>query len=156
MRLKSYFNQIYFLRKEGCMVKKLKKAIFNMHEIDEIISPLSKGIIFKPMLHPSRQDGSAINLLEEGSPDIHHSTALFKVKPGYEWPKTIFKIAEFYYITEGQGVIYIDGEEHEVKEGHVIYVAPGLERAIKNTGKSDLVYLSITDPEWTPEAEAQL
>lgn len=138
------------------MVKKLKKAIFNLQEINEVISPLSQGIIFKPILHPSRQDGSAIDLSEEGSPDIQHSTALFRVKSGYEWPKTIFKIAEFYYITEGQGVIYIDGEEHEIKAGHVIYVAPGLERAIKNTGKFDLVYLSITDPEWAPEAETQL
>lgn len=138
------------------MTKKLKKAIFNMHDINENISPFSQGIIFKPMLHPSRQDGSAINLLEQGFPDIHHSTALFRVKPGYAWPKTIFKIAEFFYIIEGEGVIYIDGEEHEVKKGHVIYVAQGLERAIKNTGESDLVYLSITDPEWMPDAEVQL
>lgn len=136
------------------MSKKLEKIIFNMNDVKEITAPFSEGILFKPILHPTRQDGSAIDL-NKGAPDIHHSTALFTIKPGYSWPKTTFSITEFYYITEGKGEIEINGKIHPVKKGDVIYVAPGLERAIKNTGEKNLVYLSITDPEWAPETESQ-
>lgn len=141
-------------RKNG-MTKKLNQITFNMNDVAEITSPLSEGILFKPMLHPSRQDGSAINLEQVGAPNIHHSTALFKIKPGYGWPKTIFTIAEIYYITQGKGIIVIDGKEYNVVPGSVIYVAPGLERALRNSGDNDLIYVSITDPEWKPQAESQ-
>ena len=77
------------------------------------------------------------------------------MKPGYGWPTTVFTIAEIYYITEGNGEININGKTHTVKKGDIIYVAPHLERAIRNTGKNDLVYLSITDPEWSPATESQ-
>lgn len=139
---------------EQIMAKSLEKVIINIEDVQEVESPFSKGILFKPILHPNRQDGSAIDL-EKGTPAIRHSTAQFTIKPGYGWPNTVFKIAEIYYITEGTGEININGKTHIVKKGDVIYVAPHLERAIRNTGKSDLVYLSITDPEWTPEAESQ-
>lgn len=132
----------------------LDKVIFNIENVKEIKSPLSDGILFKPLLHPNRQDGSAIDL-SKGAPAIRHSTAQFTIKPGAGWPITVFTIAELYYITEGQGEIEISGVVHPVKKGDFIYVAPNLERAIRNRSKSDLVYLSITDPEWSPEAEAQ-
>lgn len=137
------------------MEKSLDKVIFNINDVQEVVSPLSEGILFKPMLHPNRQDGSAIDLTK-GVPQIHHSTALFTIKPGYGWPKTIFKIAEIYFIIEGKGEIEIDSKIHPVKKGDVIFVAPGLERAIRNNGNVDLLYLSITDPEWIPDAESQL
>lgn len=136
------------------MAKSLEKAIFNIENVEAIEAPFSKGVLFKPILHPNRQDGSAIDL-EKGAPAIRHSTAQFTVKPGYAWPTTVFTIAEIYIITEGTGEINIDGAVHNIKKGDIIYVAPHLERAIRNNGKSDLVYLSITDPEWSPEAETQ-
>jgi mannose-6-phosphate isomerase-like protein (cupin superfamily) len=136
------------------MAKPLDKVIFNADDVKEIESPFSKGILFKPFLHPNRQDGSAIDL-KNGAPAIRHSTAQFTIKPGYSWPKTVFTISELYYITEGNGEIEISGTTHPVKKGDVIYVAPHLERAIRNNGESDLIYLSITDPEWSPETESQ-
>lgn len=136
------------------MAKNLDKAIISVDRVEEVESPLSKGILFKPLLHPNRQDGSALDL-EKGAPMIRHSTAQFTVKPGYGWPPTTFTIAEIYYITAGNGEITIDGQIHSVKTGDLIYVAPHLERTIRNTGKNNLVYLSITDPEWSPETEAQ-
>ncbi len=84
------------------------------------------------------------------------SSAYFTIKPGCGWVRTIFTISEFYFIIEGTGEIEIGKEIHTVKKGDAIYVAPGLERAIKNNGKNDLVYLSITDTEWTPEAQKQI
>lgn len=136
------------------MAKSLEKVLFNIETVPEIVSPLSEGILFKPLLHPTRQDGSAIDL-QKGTPLIQHSTAQFTIKPGYGWPLTVFTIAEIYYITEGKGEIEINGHIHPVKKGDIIYVAPDLERAIRNKETADLVYLSITDPEWSPEAESQ-
>lgn len=145
---------VMLLNGELTMNKILEKTIFNIDEVKESAVPFSEGILFKPMLHPNRQDGSAIDL-QQGAPKIRHSTAQFTIKPGAGWPKTIFTISEFYFILEGTGAIEIDKVIHPVKKGDVIYIAPGLERAIKNNGKTDLVYLSITDPEWTPETEKQ-
>lgn len=134
------------------VTRPLDMVIFNVDQVKTITSPFSEGVLFQPMLHPTRQDGSAIDL-QKGAPQIHHSTARFTIKPGYGWPKTKFTISEMYYITSGSGEITISDKSYPVKKGDLIYVAPGLERAIRNNSNSDLVYLSITDPEWSPEAE---
>lgn len=143
------------INEEQTMNNYLEKKIFNMEEVKETSVPFSEGILFKPMFHPNRQDGSAIDL-KQGAPNIRYSTAQFTIKPGSGWPKTVFTISEFYFILEGTGEIEIGKAVHSVKKGDVIFVAPGIERAIKNNGKSDLVYLSITDPEWSPETEKQI
>ena len=125
---------------------------FHIDDVEEIIP--FEGVFFKPILHPNRQDGSAIDL-KDGAPAIRHSTAQFRIKTGYGWPKTVFNIAESYYIEQGVGEIEIAGKIYPVKKGDIIYVAPNLERAIRNKGENDLIYFSITDPEWAPEAEIQ-
>lgn len=61
--------------------------------------------------------------------------------------------SEMYYIIKGKGVIYIDGESEEVKEGQAIYVPPNKKQRLKNTGNEDLVFLCMVDPAYCVEDE---
>ncbi len=53
---------------------------------------------------------------------------------------------QIYHVLEGEGLMELDGERHVVREGHVIYIPPGVEHAIHNTGQVDLRFLVITTP----------
>lgn len=50
---------------------------------------------------------------------------------------------ELYIILKGEGQYQVDGEIFPVSEGTVIRVAPAGKRALKNTGKEDMVMLCI-------------
>jgi hypothetical protein len=77
-RVALFLIGISSLLMEQVMAKSLEKAIFNIDNVKEIEAPFSEGILFKPMLHPNRQDGSALDL-KKGLPNIHHSTAQFTI-----------------------------------------------------------------------------
>ena len=47
-----------------------------------------------------------------------------------------------YYILRGKGLMIIDEETEEVKEGDAIYIPSGATHGIKNTGKIKLQYLT--------------
>ena len=50
---------------------------------------------------------------------------------------------ELYVIISGQGEYEVDGEKNNVSEGSVIRVSPAGIRALRNTGKEDLVMMCI-------------
>ena len=86
--------------------------------------------------------------------DVRYSLALARVKPGEITHKHRLKTSsEVYFILRGKGVIHIDDETAEVKEGHIIYIPPGAVQRIKNTGNEDLVFLCIVCPPWRKEDE---
>ncbi len=86
--------------------------------------------------------------------DVRYSLALARVKPGEITHKHRLKTSsEVYFILRGKGVIHIDDETAEVKEGHIIYIPPGAIQRIKNTGNEDLVFLCIVCPPWRKEDE---
>ena len=45
---------------------------------------------------------------------------------------------------EGEGLMEIDGERQVVRKHDVIFLPPGVEHAISNTGLVDLVFLVVT------------
>jgi mannose-6-phosphate isomerase-like protein (cupin superfamily) len=49
-------------------------------------------------------------------------------------------------VLEGEGLMEIDGKAHVVRKHDVIFLPPGIEHAIANTGLVDLVFLVITSP----------
>lgn len=51
-----------------------------------------------------------------------------------------------YHILEGEGLMEIDGKSQVVRRHDVIYLPPGVEHAISNTGLSDLVFIVATSP----------
>lgn len=50
---------------------------------------------------------------------------------------------EVFFITEGEGILNIDGEEKIVTSGDVIYISPNKEHTIKNKKENKLIFLTI-------------
>jgi mannose-6-phosphate isomerase-like protein (cupin superfamily) len=53
---------------------------------------------------------------------------------------------QVYHVLDGEGLMEIDGERHVVRRHDVIFLPPGVEHAISNTGLVDLVFLVVTSP----------
>ena len=85
--------------------------------------------------------------------DIRYSLAQAVVAPGKTSLLHRMKTAEVYYITSGEGQMFIDGEIADVSAGQMIYIPPQSAQRIKNTGAEDLVFICIVDPAWRAEDE---
>ena len=53
---------------------------------------------------------------------------------------------QVYHVLDGEGLMDIDGKRHVVRKHDVIFLPPGVEHSINNTGLVDLVFLVITSP----------
>ena len=53
---------------------------------------------------------------------------------------------QIYHVLEGEGRMQIGGKAHVVRRHDVIFLPPGIEHDIENTGLVDLVFLVITSP----------
>ena len=53
---------------------------------------------------------------------------------------------QVYHVLEGEGLMEIAGQHHVVRKHDYIFLPPGVEHAISNTGLVDLVFLVITSP----------
>jgi quercetin dioxygenase-like cupin family protein len=53
---------------------------------------------------------------------------------------------QVYHVLDGEGLMEIDGTAHVVRKHDVIYLPPGVEHAISNTGLTDLVFIVATSP----------
>jgi len=85
--------------------------------------------------------------------DINYSIAHAVVKPGHSSLKHKMKSSEVYIITKGKGIMHIDKEQKEVKEGNIVFIPPNAVQFIENKSKEDLVFICIVEPEWKKEDE---
>jgi mannose-6-phosphate isomerase-like protein (cupin superfamily) len=53
---------------------------------------------------------------------------------------------QVYHVLDGEGLMEIDGKKHVVRKHDVIFLPPGVEHSIGNTGLGDLVFLVVTSP----------
>ena len=53
---------------------------------------------------------------------------------------------QVYHVLDGEGLMEIGAERRVVRKHDVIYLPPGVEHAIQNSGLSDLVFLVVTSP----------
>jgi len=53
---------------------------------------------------------------------------------------------QVYHVLEGEGLMEIDSKKHVVRKHDVIFLPPGIEHSISNTGLVDLVFLVVTSP----------
>jgi mannose-6-phosphate isomerase-like protein (cupin superfamily) len=53
---------------------------------------------------------------------------------------------QVYHVLEGEGQMEIDGVKQVVRRHDVIFIPPGIEHALYNSGLVDLVFLVITTP----------
>ena len=53
---------------------------------------------------------------------------------------------QVYHVLEGEGMMEIDGRRQLVRKHDVIYIPPGVEHGISNTGLTDLSFIVATAP----------
>lgn len=53
---------------------------------------------------------------------------------------------QIYHVLEGEGLMEIDGKQQVVHKHDVIFIPPGAEHALYNTGFVDLVFIVVTSP----------
>ena len=53
---------------------------------------------------------------------------------------------QVYHILEGEGLMEVNGERKVVRKDTVIFIPPGVEHAIYNTGMTDLRFIVVTSP----------
>ena len=109
-------------------------------EIETI--PGNEGTKIKQYFHPH-------NTLN----GISYSLAQFTLNIGKKSLLHKIKSSEIYYILEGDAVLRINKESHQLKKDDSIYVPPMTEQCIENTGLTNLRFLCIVEPAWKPEDE---
>jgi mannose-6-phosphate isomerase-like protein (cupin superfamily) len=53
---------------------------------------------------------------------------------------------QVYHVLEGEGLMTVGDEERVVRKHDFIFLPPGVEHAIENTGTSDLIFIVVTSP----------
>jgi mannose-6-phosphate isomerase-like protein (cupin superfamily) len=53
---------------------------------------------------------------------------------------------QVYHVLEGEGLMEIGDKTHVVRKHDVIYLPPGVEHSINNTGVADLIFIVATSP----------
>jgi mannose-6-phosphate isomerase-like protein (cupin superfamily) len=53
---------------------------------------------------------------------------------------------QVYHVLEGEGLMEVGDKTHVVRKHDVIYLPPGVEHSINNTGVVDLVFIVATSP----------
>ena len=56
---------------------------------------------------------------------------------------------EIYYLLQGRGKIYIEGESREVARFDAILIPSGARHYIENIGQEDLIFLCLCSPPYT-------
>ncbi len=100
------------------------------------------GALSKPLVMPETA----------GSKHLDYRISMYQPMAYVELHK--HKVQEqIYHVLDGEGLMEIAGKRHVVRKHDVIYLPPGVEHSIANSGLVDLVFLVITSPV-TDEAEA--
>jgi mannose-6-phosphate isomerase-like protein (cupin superfamily) len=53
---------------------------------------------------------------------------------------------QVYHVLDGEALMEIDGERTVVRKDDIIFIPPGTEHAIYNTGMTDLRFIVVTSP----------
>ncbi len=90
---------------------------------------------------------------DKGEMRFRYSLAHAALKPGGMSKKHRLSVTEVYYILEGRGIMHVNDESQEVRQGHAVYIPPRAIQWIQNIGRSDLRFLCLVDPAWRKEYE---
>lgn len=93
----------------------------------------------------------------QGGGTTSHSVAQIVLPPACASRRHYHPSAEeTYYILSGEGEVEVDGERRRVAQGDSLYIRPGEAHQIANTGASDLIFIAICVPAWTPDNSVYL
>jgi mannose-6-phosphate isomerase-like protein (cupin superfamily) len=93
------------------------------------------GALSKLLVHPE----------SVGSRHIDHRISTYAPK-AYVAPHTHRIQEQVYHLLEGEGLMEIDGKRRVVRRHDVIFIPPGVEHALYNSGLTPLTFLVITAP----------
>lgn len=84
--------------------------------------------------------------------DDQASVARARVEPGVTTLRhRLIGVTERYVILEGEGRVEVgDLAPESVGPGDVVVIPPGVTQRIRNTGRSDLIFLAVCTPRFTP------
>ena len=93
------------------------------------------GALSKPLVEPETSDSTLIDYrISSYRPMAHVATHVHRVQE------------QVYHVLEGEGLIELDGERRVVRRHDVIFIPPGVEHAMYNSGLVDLVFVVVTTP----------
>jgi mannose-6-phosphate isomerase-like protein (cupin superfamily) len=93
------------------------------------------GALSKPLVMPENA----------GTRQIDYRISMYQ--PMAHVKKHAHKVQEqVYHVLEGEGLMEIGGETHVVRKHDVIFLPPGVEHSLANSGITDLVFLVVTSP----------
>ena len=114
--------------------------IFHLGEIDNPIRTSNGEIIYE-----------LVGRFVEGTSE-RHSLAYIVMSPGTSSLNHFHPTdEETYYILKGKADMMLDGIISKVSKGHAIFIAPGTEHKIVNSGAENLEFLAVSAPAWNPE-----
>jgi mannose-6-phosphate isomerase-like protein (cupin superfamily) len=120
-------------------MKRKQKAKARIHNVAEVPwqefpghfgGALSKALV-RPETAGSRQIDYRISCYQ---PMAHVSLHTHKAQE------------QVYHVLEGEGMMEMDGKRQVVRRHDVIYIPPGVEHSITNSGLSDLTFIVATSP----------
>ncbi len=98
---------------------------------------------------PGHHGGALSKLLVRPETDqarrIDYRISAYQPK-AYVEPHTHKVQEQIYHVLDGEGLMELSGERQVVRRHDVIFIPPGIEHAIYNSGLTDLVFLVITTP----------
>jgi mannose-6-phosphate isomerase-like protein (cupin superfamily) len=93
------------------------------------------GALSKLLVHPETT----------GSRHVDHRISTYQPK-AYVAPHTHRIQEQVYHVLAGQGLLEIAGKRRVVREHDVIFIPPGIEHALYNTGLVPLTFIVVTTP----------
>lgn len=98
-----------------------------------------------PPAHYDAHSKMLVNPETSGSRRFDHRISCYQPK-GYVAPHRHKVQEQIYHVLDGEGLMEIDGTRVVVRRHDCIFLPPGVEHAIYNTGLTDLVFLVVTTP----------
>ena len=80
-----------------------------------------------------------------GSKHIDYRISVYQPR-GYVEPHRHRIQEQVYHILDGEALLELDGDRKVVRKDDVIFIPPGTEHAIYNTGMTDLRFIVVTSP----------
>lgn len=93
------------------------------------------GALSKLLVHPETT----------GSRHVDHRISTYQPK-AYVAPHTHRIQEQVYHVLAGQGLLEIAGRRQVVRDHDVIFIPPGIEHALYNTGLVPLTFIVVTTP----------
>jgi mannose-6-phosphate isomerase-like protein (cupin superfamily) len=87
---------------------------------------------------------------------LSYSLAHGTLGPGQRSKRHVLASAEVYYFIAGKGRFMIDDQVMSIEKGTTLYVPPGGQQMLENTGASQIEFLCLVGPAWKAEDERVL